>query len=294
MADSEDEAVLPYSASQHLMAPREEDNQEYKEKLTIILSIKVAEMVKKIKLLVEGVTTVVDHEEQTINLASTFQQLTQNTIPFEIFRKGLVALLKKLEGEFYREKLTMSEDDIRAVFQLVEENGEAKRDNFDHLKDEAAIAKQIAKFYEARINKRMVKVFTRIFRTLSSSWARIPTAFRSIRSKTHPFWSLGPSRMDCFSLPDRGKRISSRVLPTLDPSRAQVSDNPHPSKTSPKPNTPRDTTTVRSPPTNEQTTTIWTNNVKRYKESSGLRKRTRRSQERTQSPTNCGSCSSIR
>lgn len=157
MADSEDEAVLPYSASQHLMAPREEDNQEYKEKLTIILSIKVAEMVKKIKLLVEGVTTVVDHEEQTINLASTFQQLTQNTIPFEIFRKGLVALLKKLEGEFYREKLTMSEDDIRAVFQLVEENGEAKRDNFDHLKDEAAIAKQIAKFYEARINKRMVK-----------------------------------------------------------------------------------------------------------------------------------------
>jgi hypothetical protein len=102
VADSEDEAVLPYSASQHLMAPREEDNQEYKEKLTIILSIKVAEMVKKIKLLVEGVTSMVDHEEQSINLASTFQQLSQNTIPFEIFRRGLVGLLKKLEGEFYR------------------------------------------------------------------------------------------------------------------------------------------------------------------------------------------------
>lgn len=54
-----------------------------------------------------------------------FQSLSQDELPYEIFRRGVINLLKHMEAEFFREKLTMSEDDIRAVFSILDE-GEGK------------------------------------------------------------------------------------------------------------------------------------------------------------------------
>lgn len=51
---------MPYTKTNRLKSEdksADEDTQEYREKLTIILSIKVAEMIKKLKLLTEGLTS---------------------------------------------------------------------------------------------------------------------------------------------------------------------------------------------------------------------------------------------
>lgn len=48
---------MPYTKTNRLKSSdksADNDTQEYREKLTIILSIKVAEMIKKLKLLTEG------------------------------------------------------------------------------------------------------------------------------------------------------------------------------------------------------------------------------------------------
>ena len=58
--DDGEEALVPYTRTNRLKSEdksADEDTQEYREKLTIILSIKVAEMIKKLKLLTEGLTS---------------------------------------------------------------------------------------------------------------------------------------------------------------------------------------------------------------------------------------------
>jgi hypothetical protein len=54
----------------------------------------------------------------------------------------------------------MSEDDIRALYNIIDTEAEGKlqREQLNVLQNEAEMAKRITKFYEARINKRMVKV----------------------------------------------------------------------------------------------------------------------------------------
>lgn len=119
---------MPYTKTNRLRSEdksADEDTQEYREKLTIILSIKVAEMIKKLKLLTEGLTSFEDKEETNHNIFTVFQSLSQDELPYEIFRRGVINLLKQMEAEFFRERLTMSEDDIRAVFSILDE-GEGK------------------------------------------------------------------------------------------------------------------------------------------------------------------------
>lgn len=53
-------------------------------------------MVKKIKILMEGITIFEDSYEAVVNLQSIFKGMTLTKIPYEIFRKGTVNLLKKL------------------------------------------------------------------------------------------------------------------------------------------------------------------------------------------------------
>jgi hypothetical protein len=53
-------------------------------------------MVKKIKILMDGITIFEENNEELFNLKSTFKGITLSRIPYEIFRKGIVTLLKKL------------------------------------------------------------------------------------------------------------------------------------------------------------------------------------------------------
>ena len=77
-------------------------------------------------------------EQQPSNLFTVFANLTQD-IPYEIFRKGVVGLLRQMEAEFFRERLTMSEDDIRALFGMVDTEGEGRvqREQLGVLQNEA-------------------------------------------------------------------------------------------------------------------------------------------------------------
>ena len=64
-----------------------------------------------------------------------------------------------MEHEFTKVKLTMSEEDIRAVFTVLDESesGEIKASSIRNLGDEATIARKITRFYEGRVNRRMVR-----------------------------------------------------------------------------------------------------------------------------------------
>ena len=135
-----------------------ERSQEYTEKLTIILSIKVTEMMKKINLLLAG-TNPNEDGSKSVNLFSTFEHLTLSSIPYDIFRKGVLALLKRMEQEFLRSKLTMSEEDIKSIFSILDEGErrEISRESLQLLLDESAMARKITRFYENRVNRKMVK-----------------------------------------------------------------------------------------------------------------------------------------
>ena len=53
----------------------------------------------------------------------------------------------------------MSEEDIRAIFTVLDEDerGEISRKNLNLLLDEVNTVKKITRFYEERINRKMVK-----------------------------------------------------------------------------------------------------------------------------------------
>ena len=103
-------------------------------------------MVRKLKLLTEGVPPF--EQQQANNLFTIFANLTQD-IPYEIFRKGVVGLLRQMEAEFFRERLTMSEDDIRALYNMADTDGEGKlqKEQLSMLENEAEMARRITKFY---------------------------------------------------------------------------------------------------------------------------------------------------
>ena len=125
-----------------------EKSQEYHEKLTIILSIKVSEMMKKINLLLAGAPE--DAEgEHSVNILSLFDGIALTNIPYEVFKKGVVTLLKKLEPIMTRSKLTMSEEDIRAIFLILDERqqGEISKESMALLLDETSIARKITRYY---------------------------------------------------------------------------------------------------------------------------------------------------
>jgi hypothetical protein len=184
----------------------------------------VAEMVRKLKLLVEGVPAF-EEQQPAINVFTSFAALTQEQIPYEIFRKGVVSLLRQMEADFFRERLTMSEDDIRALYSILDSGGEGKllKEQLNLLHNEPEMAKRITKFYEARINKRMVKVKSIICRTHSSNWAKIPIAFKSIRSKMPQFCSSGQLKTDCLNL--SGGNAYDQNSRTLDRSKAEPSSH---------------------------------------------------------------------
>lgn len=55
-------------------------------------------MVKKIKLLKEGAVQYDGEDEHATNIITIFSGLSQqDSIPYEIFRKGVVQLLRQLE-----------------------------------------------------------------------------------------------------------------------------------------------------------------------------------------------------
>ena len=62
---------------------------------------------KKINLLLTGIPEDSD-SEKSINILSLFDGIALTNIPFEIFKKGVITLLKKLEPVMVRSKLTMS------------------------------------------------------------------------------------------------------------------------------------------------------------------------------------------
>ena len=51
----------------------------------------------------------------------------------------MVGLLRQMEAEFFRERLTMSEDDIRALYSMVDSEGEGKvqKEQLGMLQNEA-------------------------------------------------------------------------------------------------------------------------------------------------------------
>lgn len=63
-------------------------------------------MLKKLKLLIEGTPPFEDTPSS--NIISIFATLSQDELPYELFRKGVVSLLRQMEAEFFRERLTMS------------------------------------------------------------------------------------------------------------------------------------------------------------------------------------------
>jgi hypothetical protein len=65
-------------------------------------------------------------EQPPTNVLTVFAHLSQEHLPYEVFRKGVVSLLRQMEAEFFRERLTMSEDDIRALYNIMDGEGEGK------------------------------------------------------------------------------------------------------------------------------------------------------------------------
>ena len=93
--------------------------------MAIILSIKVAEMEKKIKHLMGD-------EHDPVNLFSIVEDASKHEFNFDEFRDLLVLILGSL-----REKVKMSEDDIKTIFFVLDvgQKGEVTVDDLLALKE---------------------------------------------------------------------------------------------------------------------------------------------------------------
>ena len=85
----------------------------------------------------EGTTNYYEEEQIKANLMSIFVQLSIDQIYYELFKKGVVSLLRKVDHDFVKEKLTMSEDDIKAVFTILDDkkNGYITINDLELLKN---------------------------------------------------------------------------------------------------------------------------------------------------------------
>lgn len=84
-----------------------EEEREINEKMAIILSIKVTEMEKKIKSIVEG--------EKGSSLLAFAEHSGRTLFTYDEFRELIILVLGHL-----REKVKISEDDIKTIFFLLD------------------------------------------------------------------------------------------------------------------------------------------------------------------------------
>ena len=113
--------------------------------MTIILSIKVEEMQKKIKLLT--------NEYHYPNIFNVFDQFPETYIDYELFKNGIVTVIGDI-----KDKIKMSEDDIKTLFHVLDEDetNHITIEDIEQLKGEK-INERMKEFYQSRINKDMVK-----------------------------------------------------------------------------------------------------------------------------------------
>ena len=123
----------------------DENDHEVQEKMTIILSIKVEEMQKKIKLLT--------NEYHYPNIFNVFDQFPETYIDYELFKNGIVTVIGDI-----KDKIKMSEDDIKTLFHVLDEDetNHITIEDIEQLKGEK-INERMKEFYQSRINKDMVK-----------------------------------------------------------------------------------------------------------------------------------------
>ena len=90
-----------------------DENHEVNEKMTIILSIKMEEMDKKIRLLT--------NQFHYPNIFTVFNDVPDEIIDYELFRSRVLLVIADL-----RDKIKISEDDIKTLFHVLEEEGAGK------------------------------------------------------------------------------------------------------------------------------------------------------------------------
>ena len=157
-----------------------DEEREINEKMAIILTIKVDEMEKKIKALTS--------EKEKHNIVATVREAYLDELSYEEFKEVVLGVL----GEI-REKVKMSEDDIKTIFYVLdgEKQGKITPEAIEKLRNIYELSQDLREFYRSRINRDMVRVSSHSRRTPSSSWGRSKTTpSRSTRSRTPPSWSL--------------------------------------------------------------------------------------------------------
>ena len=92
--------------------------------MSIILSIKMEEMEKKIRLLT--------NQFHYPNIFTVFNDVPNSTIDYELFRSRVLLVIADL-----REKIKISEDDIKTLFFVLEEEetGSITLENLEKLKN---------------------------------------------------------------------------------------------------------------------------------------------------------------
>ena len=119
---------------------------EVQEKMTIILSIKVEEMQKKVKILT--------NEFHYPNIFSVFGHHSSGNITYEDLKNGILTVISDI-----KEKIKISEDDVKTIFHVLDEENQGfiTINDVEKLKDKETITQKMKEFYESRINKDMVK-----------------------------------------------------------------------------------------------------------------------------------------
>ena len=104
------------------------------------------EMDKKIRLLT--------NQFRYPNIFTVFNDVPNSTIDYELFRSKILLVIADL-----REKIKISEDDIKTLFFVLEEEeaGSITLENLEKLKNIDNLAEKMKNFYYSRINRDMVK-----------------------------------------------------------------------------------------------------------------------------------------
>jgi Ca2+-binding EF-hand superfamily protein len=102
----------------------DENNQEINEKIMIILSIKIEEMEKKLKVLTDPY--------YSPNIFTVFNEISAEGIGYEEFRTGILTIITNI-----KEKIRISEDDIKSLFYLLDDKsrGYIIEDSIERLKN---------------------------------------------------------------------------------------------------------------------------------------------------------------
>lgn len=105
-----------------------DEEREINQKMAIILSIKVDEMEKKIRVLT--------NQKENVNIFSILEKDSKNNIRYDDFRTTVVGMLSEL-----RQKIKISEDDIKTIFYILdnEKQGFVTAQDIEGLKNVSGI-----------------------------------------------------------------------------------------------------------------------------------------------------------